>query len=92
MFDFARASRRSLSGWAKGSGRSKTALTTLKIAVLAPMPSASVRMATAVKPEFLRSVRTPKRKSAHNDSGQTPRFPLVLSAAPDSAMVFLRAA
>src|SRR5690348_7587544 len=33
-----------------GSGLSRTALTTLKMAVFAPMPSASVSTATAVKP------------------------------------------
>src|SRR5262249_21185020 len=37
---------------AYGSGRSSTALTTLKIAVQAPMPSAIVIVATAVKPAF----------------------------------------
>jgi hypothetical protein len=45
------------SGSGYGSGFSKTAFTTVKMAVLAPMPSASVRTATAVKPGFLRSVR-----------------------------------
>ena len=33
-----------------------TAFTTLKMAVLAPMPRASMRMATAVKPGFFRSI------------------------------------
>ena len=40
----------SRSGSAYGSGRSSTAFRTLKIAVLAPIPSASVSSATAVKP------------------------------------------
>ena len=40
----------SRSACAYGSGRSSTALTTLNIAVLAPMPIASVRMATIAKP------------------------------------------
>ena len=44
---------------AQGKGRSKTAFTTLKIAVLAPMPSASVNTATAVKPGFFPSIRKP---------------------------------
>src|SRR5947199_7409616 len=39
------------------------ALTTLKIAVTAPMPKASVRTATTVKVGFLRSMRSPKRRS-----------------------------
>ena len=37
------------SGSAKGSGRSSTAFTTLKIAVVAPMPSASTAMAVTAK-------------------------------------------
>ncbi len=40
----------SRSGSGYGSGRSRIPLTRLKIAVLAPMPSASVRTATAEKP------------------------------------------
>jgi hypothetical protein len=41
-----------------GNGRSSTALTTLKIAALAPMPRPSVSTATAVKPGALRNMRT----------------------------------
>jgi hypothetical protein len=36
-----------------------TALTKLNIAVFAPMPRASVAMATAVNPGFLASIRNP---------------------------------
>jgi len=50
-------------GCAKGKGRRRTPLTRLKMAVLAPIPSASVSTATAVKPGFLISMRAPKRKS-----------------------------
>lgn len=46
-------------GSAYGSGRSMTAFTTLKIAVLAPMPSASVMSAVIAKPGLFRRVRTP---------------------------------
>src|SRR5438477_6001362 len=46
---------RSAAGY--GSGRSKTALTMLKIAVFAPIPSASVSTATRVNPGDLRSWR-----------------------------------
>src|SRR5215469_8096882 len=46
-----------------GSGRSKTAFTTLKMAVFAPMPSASVRTVTAVKPGFFPSMRAAYRRS-----------------------------
>jgi len=42
---------------AYGSGRSSTASTTLKIAVLAPMPSASTKIAIRVKPGCLASSR-----------------------------------
>ena len=47
----------SLSWSLYGYGRSSTAFTTLKIAVFAPIPNASVSAATAVKPGLLRSVR-----------------------------------
>src|SRR5688572_28544862 len=40
-----------------GSARRIAALIRLKMAVLAPIPSASVRTATAVKPRFFRSWR-----------------------------------
>src|SRR5580765_8149983 len=46
-----------------GSGAISIARTTLKIAVLAPMPSASVTMATAAKPGDRRSPRHAKRTS-----------------------------
>ncbi len=36
-----------------------TALSKLKIAVFAPMPRASVAMATVVKPGFFASIRNP---------------------------------
>src|SRR6266850_4057280 len=39
---------------------------TLKIAVLAPIPSPSVRIARSAKPRFLKSVRKPKRTSCSN--------------------------
>ena len=44
-------------GFDNGNGRSITALTTLKIAVLAPTPRASVIAATSVNPGLLRSDR-----------------------------------
>src|ERR687897_377847 len=43
----------SRSGSSNGSGRRTTPLTTLKMAVVAPVASASVRMAAAAKPGFL---------------------------------------
>src|SRR5436309_15546434 len=41
-------------------------LTILKIAVLAPIPSASVNAATEVNPKLLRNCRIPKRISCIN--------------------------
>src|SRR5208282_5715822 len=52
-------------GSGNGSGRKSTPLTTVKIAVLAPIPSARVKMATAAKPAFLMRTRTPYLKSCH---------------------------
>jgi hypothetical protein len=42
-----------------GKERNKTALMTLKIAVFAPMPSASVSAAISVKPGFFTNIRAP---------------------------------
>ena len=52
----------SRSGSPKGRGRSRTPCTTLNIAVVAPMPNASVTTAAAVKVGCLRSVRPPRRR------------------------------
>src|SRR5256885_1829103 len=46
-----------------GSGLRSTGFTALKMAVLAPIPRASVSTATAVKPGLFASVRTAKRRS-----------------------------
>src|SRR2546426_485673 len=46
-----------------GNGRRRMALTTLKIAVFAPMPSASVSTATAVKPGLFSSWRKANLRS-----------------------------
>jgi hypothetical protein len=45
------------SGWSKGSGRSTTASSALNTAAVAPMPSASVTIATAEKPRARASWR-----------------------------------
>src|SRR5882724_10892575 len=47
-----------------GSGLNKTVSTTLKMAVLAPMPKARVKIATAAKPGFFNSSRMLKRRSS----------------------------
>jgi hypothetical protein len=49
----------SFSGCAYGDGRSSSELTALKIAVLTPMPNASVSAAMKVKPGCLRNTRAP---------------------------------
>ena len=46
------------SGCKYGKGFNSTESTTVKMAVLAPMPKASAAMAMAVNPGFLRSMRT----------------------------------
>lgn len=62
-----------------GSMRSITASIRLKIAVFAPMPSASDRTATAAKAGLRRSVRTAYRRSWNRSPIQrTPRAPLRL--------------
>jgi len=45
------------SGSRNGSGRSSVALRTVKIAVVAPMPTARIMMAIAANPGFDRSMR-----------------------------------
>src|SRR5437879_8605352 len=54
-----------------GSGRSRTPLTKLKIAVFAPMPRARVRTATVVNPGDLLSMRTAKRRSCQRSEEHT---------------------
>ena len=46
-------------GRATGSGFSRIVLITVNTVVLAPIPSASVKMATSVKPGVRRSMRAP---------------------------------
>src|SRR3954468_15985977 len=53
--------------------RSSTALTTLKMAVVAPMPSASAITAAAVKPGALSRPRSAKRRSLKSVSMDAPR-------------------
>ena len=53
-----------LSGLSNGSGRSMTVLTTLKIAALAPTPSASVMAATSVNLGLFLSARRTARPAA----------------------------
>src|SRR6185295_4854502 len=56
----------SRSGSLKGKGLISTALIRLKIELFAPIPNASVRTATTVKPGLFASVRQPYRKSCTN--------------------------
>ena len=59
----ATATNASRLGSAKGKGRSSNALATVKIAVFAPMPSASVKTATEVKPGLFANMRRAYRRS-----------------------------
>jgi hypothetical protein len=68
----------SRSGSRKGSGRSKTAFTTLKIVPLAPMPRARVKTAMPVKPGLLPSLRSAYRASCQ-------MLPMLLLAHPGQA-------
>ena len=54
------------------SAFSSTELVMVKIAVLPPMPSARVKIAAIAKPGFLRSIRTPKRRSCRNECIEFP--------------------
>src|SRR5881394_3695611 len=61
-FDFSETNTNRSGSW-NGGGRRTTALITLKIAVLAPMPRASVSTATAVKPGFFSNWRKANLRS-----------------------------
>ena len=63
FFVLVSSTRTSLDASGYGSGRSRTASTMLKIAVLAPIPSARMPMTAAVKPGLLRSQRKAHLKS-----------------------------
>src|SRR5262249_52878002 len=73
-FRFLRSSQTctSRSGWRYGSGCSSTAFVTLKIATVAPMPSASVAIAVSANAGFLRNVRAAKIRSDQNASMLRP--------------------
>ncbi len=60
----------SRSGSGYGSGRRSTASTSAKSAVVAPMPSASVRVAASVKPGACRSRRAASDRSRHSASAR----------------------
>src|SRR5438132_85422 len=76
---------RSMSGY--GYGRSITASTTVKIAVVAPMPSASVSITTAVKPGFFRSARSAQRTSLVTLSTGRTRIDASSSTSGDSRRI-----
>src|SRR6267142_2150360 len=58
----------SCSGYAYGSGCNSTAFTTVKIPVVAPIPSVRHRTAAVVNPRFLRIIRTANWTSCHSVS------------------------
>src|SRR5665647_3374278 len=82
----------SRSGWGKGSGRRSSALTALKIAVLAPIPIASVRMATAVNAGARRKVRRAKRASCSAASKKESPAIVRVSSVSDVRLPNLRRA
>src|SRR5579864_7819177 len=59
------------SGWGYVRGFSRIVFTTEKIAVFAPIPTASTMIAITVKPGVLASDRSAKRKSRHASSIQS---------------------
>src|SRR6185503_2773779 len=70
----------SCSGLGNGNGRKTIECRTLKIALVAPMPSASVSTAAAVKPGLFRSSFNPLRRSKRKSASQAPtRAPFVES-------------
>ena len=60
----------SSSGFLTGSERRRKSFTRLKIAVFAPMPSASEKIATTQKPGLLRSCRSASLRSLMEASGE----------------------
>ena len=62
----------SCSGSGYGSGLRRTPFTTENSAVLAPIPNASVKIATAAKPGDFAIIRTPKRRSCISRSSEPP--------------------
>lgn len=73
--------------------KKRTPFMTEKIAVLAPIPSAKVRMATAGNPGDLRSMRSAKRTSCKNELNAVyhplaSTFPLIESMRPISIRAF----
>jgi hypothetical protein len=56
------------------SGRNSSAFTKLKTAVLAPMPSDSVEIATSAKAGFFTSIRNPNRRSCTISSSRRCRW------------------
>lgn len=59
-------------GSRNGSGRRSNAFTTLKTAVLAPIPSARVTTAISENPGLFINIRAPYRKSCQMDSIGSP--------------------
>jgi hypothetical protein len=74
VFVFACHTRTICSGRAYGSGSSSTPFTTVKIAVVAPMPNISVSSTTAVKPGVRRIERNANPTSCRSASHQSARF------------------
>src|SRR5437667_1217507 len=72
-----------------GNGSSSTASTTVKIAVVAPMPKAMVSTAIAVKPGDFRNMCTPKRRSCQRSSNIKCRFCFWAQLDTNSSDIFI---
>src|SRR6266481_4344419 len=89
-FGLLSASVTSCSGSGYGSGFSNTPFTTENRAVFAPMPNASVRIATAANTGDLAIIRTPNRKSCMHRSRNFPHqfhIPKLPSRCPDRFLI-----
>src|SRR4030095_3252296 len=79
----------SCSGCGYGNGCSSAEATTVKIAVVAPMPKEMVTPALAVKPRDFRNMRTPKRRSCQTSSNIDADFVFGLRLDTNSLGIFV---
>ena len=69
---FTSCTQTNCSGFGNGNGRKTMECRTLKIALVAPMPSARVSTAASVKPGLFRSSLAPLRKSIRKSASHVP--------------------
>src|SRR5262245_1213323 len=73
---FTSSTETSCSGFGNGNGRKTIECRTLKIALVAPMPSARVSTAASVNPGLFRSSFHPLRRSKRKSASQAPTVAL----------------